>query len=83
MMIRYTKSARKRGYSDADVECVIYGEVASESITTVTGTSGRSVLGFTRNAELINVRYQRDSATGDLIVFHVQRAPPEMLYRML
>lgn len=74
-MIRYTQSAFKHGYTTQDIEQAIYHPVAAVPIATDTGASGMSVIGFAGNGEAINVRYQRDSATGEFVVFHAQKAP--------
>ena len=83
-MISYRRSAFKHGYTAEDIERAIHGPVVAAPIFADSGASGWSVLGFASNADLINVRYHGDLATGGpVVVFHAQKALRGTRRRML
>lgn len=74
-MVRFLSSAFKHGYTEQDVRGVLNNPIGLLEEVSRTGLPVVAVIGFAVSADhVIEVRYQPHYATGEPVVFHVQRA---------
>ena len=71
-LVLYKRSAFKRGYSREDIERIVLTPFTVREVISSTGDPAIAVQGYTSEAELIEIHYQRHEVTDDPIVFHVQ-----------
>ena len=80
-MIRCLPSALKHGVSDQDIKHVHMNPI--RYISTRRGGRGVSVLGLSAQGVTIEVIGEYDPLTGDLVVFHAQKASEGKIRRYM
>ncbi len=74
-MPRYSRSAFRHGLSERDIQRALDNPVSAQPITTRQGNPGLRVEGLSASLGLpIEVLGEYDPGTGDLVVYHAQRA---------
>ncbi len=74
-MPRFLQSAFKHGLSERDIQRALDDPIYDEPITTRRGNPGLHVEGLSASLGLpIEVLGEYDPETGDLVVYHAQRA---------
>ena len=74
-------SAFKRGYKGKDIERIVLVPFTIREVVSSAGDPAIAVQGYTAEAELIEIHYQRHEETGEPIVYHVQPVSPGAMRR--
>lgn len=82
-MPRYLPSAFKHGVSERDIECALASPLECRPFTTRRGRRGLSLLGSSTRGITIEVIGEYDHVTGDLVVFHAQKASEGIVRRYM